>query len=198
MPANDQTIKADAGKIQMRLLVDGMPLTLKLLGSVLTYGAQKYEAHSWRNVDTERYADAKIRHQLETARHGCLSVDEESGLPHEAHEVVNAMFILEQKLGKLTAEQFAALLRFREPPQEHKTTVPAVFGRVFKPGDRWNVKMLAGWVATEITLIRGEYYDATVSSVNPALGSGEVLWWNIHGAAVPGTAVKPMRRAPRK
>lgn len=196
MPANDQTIKADAGKLQMRLLVDGMPLTLKLLGAVLTYGAQKYDAHSWRNVDTERYADAKIRHQLEAARHGGLSVDEESGLPHEAHEIVNAMFILEQQLAKLTPKQFSALLKFKAPPQEHKTQLPAVFA-AFKPGDYWNVQMLAGWEATGIRFNQGEYYNATVSSVNTT-GAGEVLWWDVHGVHVPGTAVKPIRRAPRK
>lgn len=117
----EQKFKADAGKLRAALLFEGMPRSLLLAIAVLSYGAQKYEAHSWKNVDTERYLDAKFRHLL----NGLIgsngwSVDDESGLLHDAHELVNTMFILEQKLEGLSEEGFRELLKFNPPPQGHK------------------------------------------------------------------------------
>lgn len=48
------------------------------------------------------------------------STDEESGLLHEAHELCNSMFILEQKLEALSTEEFRELLKYNPPPQGHK------------------------------------------------------------------------------
>lgn len=113
----DQKYKADAGKLQARLLFEGMPRSLKMAIAVLTYGAQKYEAHSWKNVSKERYEDAKFRHMID----GELEfADPESGLWHRAHELVNLMFTMELELEKLSEDEFDQLLSYNTPPQDHK------------------------------------------------------------------------------
>lgn len=121
MNISEQKFKADAGKLRAALLFEGMPRSLMMAAAVLSYGAQKYEAHSWKNVDTERYRDAKFRHLLDMYAFPDHDWDEESGILHDAHELVNTMFILEQKLEKLTEEHFRELLKFNPPPQGHKT-----------------------------------------------------------------------------
>lgn len=115
--SNDQKFKADAGKLQARLLFEGMPRALKLAIAVLSYGAQKYEAHSWRNVDVERYKDAKARHMLDTE---IEFADDESGLWHRAHELINLMFIIELETKKMSDDEFEELLHFNKPPTAHK------------------------------------------------------------------------------
>lgn len=114
-----QKYKADAGKLRAGLIFEGMPRSLLMIAAVLTYGAQKYEAHSWKKVAGERYVDAKFRHLLEPLA-GLGESDEESGILHEAHELCNQMFILEQKLERLSPEEFRELLKFNKPPQGHK------------------------------------------------------------------------------
>jgi hypothetical protein len=61
---------------------------------VLTYGAQKYAPEGWRSVpDAEaRYTGALMRH-LEEWRTGEV-IDPESGLPHLAHVLCNAAFLV--------------------------------------------------------------------------------------------------------
>lgn len=116
---NEQTYKTDGGKVRPALLMEGVPRALLLVSAVLTYGAQKYEAHSWRRVSADRYRDAKYRHVLEPlAQLG--ETDTESGLLHTAHELTNSLFILEDYLSALPPDQFRALLKFNEPPQDHK------------------------------------------------------------------------------
>ena len=116
---NDQLYKADAGKLRPSLLLEGMPRALLLVTAVLSYGAQKYEAHSWRKVHPSRYSDAKYRHMLQEIA-GLGSEDEESGLLHDAHEVCNALFLLEQRMASLSKRQFKKFLEFNAPPQDHK------------------------------------------------------------------------------
>ena len=117
MSTSDQKFKADAGKLQGRLLFEGMPRALKLAMAVLSYGAQKYEAHSWRNVDVERYHDAKARHMIDGVHE---FADKESGLWHKAHELVNLMFIIELETAGLRDDEFDQLLIYNKPPQDHK------------------------------------------------------------------------------
>lgn len=118
---NNQLYKADGGKLQPRLLFEGVPRALLLVIAVLTYGAQKYEAHSWKAVEEYRYKDAKLRHMLDELA-GLGISDDESGLLHAAHEVCNALFLLEKRVSALPAEAFVELLSFKEPPQSHKAT----------------------------------------------------------------------------
>ena len=116
-----QKFKADAGKIRVSLLMEGMPRALLAIAAVLTYGAQKYEAHSWKKVSMDRYADAKFRHILEELA-GFGEDDPESGLLHMSHEACNVLFTLEDRLSKLSKEEFDELLTFNPPPIAHKET----------------------------------------------------------------------------
>lgn len=118
--STSQQFKADAGKLQGRLLFEGMPRALKLAMAVLSYGAQKYEPHSWRNVEVERYKDAKARHMIDGEFE---FADDESGLWHKAHELVNLMFVMELEMSKMTDDQFYEYIQYNKPPQDHKVTV---------------------------------------------------------------------------
>lgn len=91
-------LKYDGDKVRMDLLTDGMPRALEAVGEILTFGAQKYKAHSWKTVEgnTERYNAAKVRHMI--ARAKGEERDPESGMLHLAHEACNALFLLELAL----------------------------------------------------------------------------------------------------
>lgn len=94
----DGGLKFDADKPRMELLIQGMPRALEAVGQVLTFGAIKYEAHSWKLVEDNhnRYWAAKSRHEL--ARAKGETHDPETGLLHLAHEACNALFLLELAL----------------------------------------------------------------------------------------------------
>ena len=66
---------------------------LKGMADVLTFGAKKYKAESWKTVPNaqKRYLDALYRH-LEAYRSGEL-LDEETGLYHLHHVMVNCSFV---------------------------------------------------------------------------------------------------------
>lgn len=91
-------LKYDAGKPQARLVFEGFPLLFSGLTDVLTMGAAKYSAHSWQHVENgiDRYSDAAGRHMLK--RLSGEQHDDESGLDHELHELINRMFVMELKL----------------------------------------------------------------------------------------------------
>lgn len=131
---SDQQFKADAGKAKPDLLEVGFPRALRLVQATLEYGSIKYEAHSWRNVPDalERYSRAGRRHRQERdlaanpaqGFHAiCEACDEESGLPHIAHEIFNLLAMIELDLqsapnpNKVLQELLAEM---KEPPQDHK------------------------------------------------------------------------------
>ena len=89
---NDQSIKADAGKINLTLV----PLKIIWeIGKVRMFGSKKYtDPESWRRVDPERYKAAAFRHFLAFLADP-YSVDEESGLPHLSHLACNIAFLIE-------------------------------------------------------------------------------------------------------
>ena len=115
----DQTFKADGGKINPDLLFAGMPDALKAVAAVLSYGAQKYEAHSWKRVDMARYEAALGRHMLD--RKAGELFDKESGLLHLAHEACNILFLLQDYIDK-NSEVNDQFLKFNPPPTGHKET----------------------------------------------------------------------------
>lgn len=83
--------KDDTGKLRYRLL----PVRpLRRLVEVLEFGARKYGTDTWQGISNgrERYTDALMRH-VEAWRSGEQN-DPESGLPHMAHAMCNAMFIM--------------------------------------------------------------------------------------------------------
>lgn len=91
---NDQSAKADAGKLQLTLV----PLEIiRDIAAIRMYGNRKYgDPNNWKNVSKERYRDAAFRHFLAylTDPEG---VDEESGLPHLWHLACNIAFLCEME-----------------------------------------------------------------------------------------------------
>lgn len=91
---NDQSIKADAGKPQLRLVPTEI---INCIARVREFGNKKYgDSNSWRKVEKERYVDAMFRHLLKYINDN-KSVDEESGLPHLWHLACNVAFICEME-----------------------------------------------------------------------------------------------------
>ena len=92
--------KGDKGKVRMSLLLASMAPAVKAVAEVLTFGAEKYSAESWKQVINaeERYTDALYRHL--NAIHSGEEVDSESGLLHLSHVACNAMFLLSLHLEK--------------------------------------------------------------------------------------------------
>jgi hypothetical protein len=90
-PASTVGEKFDKGKLRYSLIP---PIATKALAEVLTFGAQKYAPNDWMKVPNakERYLDALIRH-LEAYRSGEL-IDSDSSLPHLAHLMTHAAFLL--------------------------------------------------------------------------------------------------------
>lgn len=93
-------MKYDGGKPRMDLLLSGCPNALEQVSAILTFGAQKYAAHSWQTVPQgeERYLAALLRHL--TAHSKGEVNDPESGMGHLAHAACNALFILELEARK--------------------------------------------------------------------------------------------------
>lgn len=87
--------KLDAGKTDVGLLWESFPNALTGVAMVATFGANKYTRNGWKEVPQgrQRYAAAEGRHKLERFK-GFVN-DEESGLPHQFHEVWNALAQLE-------------------------------------------------------------------------------------------------------
>lgn len=122
----EQTIKADGGKLRPSLFPW---LSINPVLRVLEFGANKYRAHSWRDVEPERYVEALLRHVVEWGeRHrteGVLCTDEESGLPTLAHIACNALFLLAHpkvSLVKDAAPEYRLLCvgEYAQPGDEYK------------------------------------------------------------------------------
>lgn len=90
-----QGIKFDSEKPRMDLIPPkGLIETAKVLG----YGARKYSADNWRQVDGKdwRYFGAAQRHLW--AYHSGQKFDPETGINHLAHAICSLMFLLELDL----------------------------------------------------------------------------------------------------
>lgn len=85
-------LKYDSGKPRISLLP---PHALTEMAKVMTFGASKYKAHSWKQVENaqERYLDALLRHAV--AYVAGERIDPESGLPTMAHIMCDAAFLVE-------------------------------------------------------------------------------------------------------
>jgi len=97
-PSQEPDLKFDSGKPRWSLLMQGLANSLAGIVAVLTFGAKKYAAHSWRNVQNgqERYKDALYRH-LHAIESGELT-DPESGCSHWSHVATNALFLHELEI----------------------------------------------------------------------------------------------------
>lgn len=97
-------LKFDGGKQRPALLHEGVPLALAEVVKTLTFGAEKYDAHSWQRVENaaERYQDASYRHDAQRCKGEVR--DPETGIPHRAHHIINELFLLELEMRKEKAE----------------------------------------------------------------------------------------------
>ena len=90
-------LKFDAGKDQWSLLLSakGMLAAVQGVVRVLMFGAKKYAAHSWREVEDNerRYLDGLMRHYAAIMKDGITARDEESGLLHIDHLNCNGLFL---------------------------------------------------------------------------------------------------------
>jgi hypothetical protein len=93
--SNSGGLKFDAGKDRPTLLMQGCSRALSGVIKVLTFGAKKYAADSWKQVENgkDRYRDAMYRH-LAAIESGEV-LDPESGLPHWDHVACNVLFLSE-------------------------------------------------------------------------------------------------------
>lgn len=91
---NDQSAKADAGKLQLTLVPRQI---IRCIAVIRMYGNRKYhDPENWRQVSKERYRDAAFRHflaYLDDPR----GRDAESGLPHLWHLACNIAFLCEME-----------------------------------------------------------------------------------------------------
>lgn len=81
--------------IDKKIRMDLFPMEcMEAVSEVLTFGADKYKAHSWKKLKDakERYRGALLRHM--TAIQKGETLDKDSGLTHAAHLACNAVFLL--------------------------------------------------------------------------------------------------------
>ena len=87
-------VKHDQEKPRAELLPSA---PLLAIADVLTFGAQKYAAHDWRQgFDQSRLIGAAYRHLM--AYNDGEDLDPESRLPHLAHLGCCVLFMLEQHI----------------------------------------------------------------------------------------------------
>jgi hypothetical protein len=93
-PKTDTPFRANAGKVRLSLI----PIVAKeWWARVLMFGAVKYSAHGWRrNAHKARWSETaeSLERHLDSWKKG-EDIDPESGLPHMAHIMCNASFMLE-------------------------------------------------------------------------------------------------------
>lgn len=129
----DQMFKADKGKTRPDLLQIGFARALRIVQATTDYGAEKYEAHSWRDVPNarERYQAAAERHRQQRHMYNfgkngdtVMLRDHESGLPHIAHEIFCLLAMMELHLQE-NAEEAEEYCNFKQPPTAHKVNPSA-------------------------------------------------------------------------
>lgn len=82
--------KTDQGKPRLDLVP---PILVEAVGTIMTYGIDKYQEESWRTVEPKRYKAAMYRHWLKYLDDP-YSRDEESGYYHLWHVACNVTFLL--------------------------------------------------------------------------------------------------------
>ena len=88
--STEKDMKFDGDKCRLDLID---PAFTEGVGNVLTFGAKKYEAESWKTVKNglRRYLAAAERHIL-AIKKGEIN-DSESGLPHAYHAATDLMMV---------------------------------------------------------------------------------------------------------
>ena len=88
--STEKDMKFDGDKCRLDLIE---PAFTEGVGNVLTFGAKKYEAESWKTLEDglRRYLTAAERHIL-AIKKGEFT-DSESGLPHAYHAATDLMMV---------------------------------------------------------------------------------------------------------
>ena len=88
--STEKDMKFDGDKCRLDLIE---PAFTEGVGNVLTFGAKKYEAESWKTLEDglRRYLTAAERHIL-AIKKGEFN-DSESGLPHAYHAATDLMMV---------------------------------------------------------------------------------------------------------
>ena len=108
---NDQSVKADAGKIRPTLVPRQI---IRDIAKIREYGNRKYgSSENWREVEPDRYRDALCRHLL-AYLDDPRSVDEESGMPHLWHLATNCAFLCEMQKGDFESEKKCGTCKYHE------------------------------------------------------------------------------------
>jgi hypothetical protein len=89
--------KDDQGKVPMEMIFKFFPRALEAIATALYFGAKKRNEKNGKleYLDDwqDRYSSALLRHKI--ARAKGVEFDDESGLPHLAHEGFNQLALLE-------------------------------------------------------------------------------------------------------
>lgn len=94
MSEQNQTAKADAGKLPLTMVPRGI---LWAIAAIREYGNNKYkDPDNWKTVEIGRYRDAAFRHFL-AYLDDPTGNDEESGLPHLYHLACNVAFLCDMQ-----------------------------------------------------------------------------------------------------
>lgn len=88
--STEKDMKFDGDKTRLDLIE---PAFTQGVGDVLTFGARKYAAESWKTIDdgVRRYLTAAERHILAIKKGEVC--DPESGLSHAYHAATSMMFV---------------------------------------------------------------------------------------------------------
>ncbi len=86
-----QELKYDEDKPRLDLVP---PDAIIAIGTIMTYGLNKYFEGGWKQVEPWRYRAAMMRHIVEYLREP-YGVDIESGYKHLWHIICNAAFLCE-------------------------------------------------------------------------------------------------------
>lgn len=91
---NDQSAKADAGKLELTLVPRQI---IRDIAEIRMYGNKKYGSpDNWKTVSPQRYRDAAYRHFL-AYLDDPTGTDDESGLSHLSHLACNIAFLCEME-----------------------------------------------------------------------------------------------------
>lgn len=124
--------KDDNGKLRMGLVFSGFIPALLEVCKIGTFGANKYTANGWQEVEKgyDRYEDAMFRHWA-AFKMGEKN-DPESGFPHLAHFAWNALAILTFYLeGKINGSENCSRLNQSTGSENHdiRTRISTIYPR---------------------------------------------------------------------
>lgn len=119
--STEKDMKFDGDKCRLDLIE---PAFTEGVGNVLTFGAKKYEAESWKTLEDglRRYLTATERHIL-AIKKGELT-DSESGLPHAYHAATDLMMV-QWFIDNAKGDREARMAMFAQPCL---TSTPPCFG----------------------------------------------------------------------